>query len=254
MTPVALDIIIAVILIISALLACLRGFIKEVFSMIALIGATYLSWKSSHLLVPQFNDWFGVTPDKAENVASAASAEGREDLVMGILSPELAATVSAYGTVFLGFFIVMSLIGFFLSRIINEVGMGPVDRILGGGFGLARGFMIVFALYLGGSYLIDYKKFPEWAEKSTFVPVLEQARLWTDRNFGLEQKLIEDRGDDVAIKIGKFSLEDETDPSILNAIMPAAGEPQSGNSAQKPVTQGLRQDEVTQTPPAFYGE
>ena len=236
MTPLALDTTVAVVILLSAAIAAYRGLIREVFSIVALASAVFVTYKGGALLVPRFNDWFGVGQDVSKSGASHAH------LVMGILSPELAAKLSAYGSAFLFIFVVMSLIGFFISRAVNEAGLGALDRVFGAAFGAARGFLIVFLIYFGCTYLITYNKLPDWVTQSKSVPVLEQARLWTNKEFKLDQR-IEDQGGQVAIKIGKF------DPDSLNDVEPAAGQASASGSsdktADKPQTPhaGLRQDE-----------
>jgi len=64
-----------------------------------------------------------------------------------IPSPEL-RVAAAYVAVFVASLIVTSLLGLLLSKIVSAVGLGGVDRALGGVFGAARGVLIVLAAAL----------------------------------------------------------------------------------------------------------
>ena len=64
-----------------------------------------------------------------------------------IPSPEL-RIAAAYVAVFAGSLIVTALVGLLLSKIMKAAGLGGVDRMLGAGFGAARGLLIVLAAAL----------------------------------------------------------------------------------------------------------
>jgi uncharacterized membrane protein required for colicin V production len=98
----------------------------------------------------------------------------------------------------------MSLIGFFLTRAVAEAGLTIVDRLLGAGFGLARGFLVVFLLYLPAWYYYQANKepMPDWAKNSVSVPVLERAVDFADNHLGMT-KLIQKGGDELAKKLEK---------------------------------------------------
>lgn len=64
-----------------------------------------------------------------------------------IPTPEL-RVAAAFLAVFAGSLIVTSLVGLLLSKIVNAVGLGGLDRLLGTVFGAARGVLIVLAATL----------------------------------------------------------------------------------------------------------
>lgn len=206
MTADALDITVILILLISMGIAWFRGLIREVFTIISLFGSSYAAYKGGPLLLPRFNEWLHV-PVEVEEGAADAVAE-KAEMIWGVLSPELAAKLASYSSAFLFFFIVMTLIGFFLSRAVNEAGLGVVDKVLGAGFGFARGFLLIFLIYFGCTYLIDQEKMPKWVAESKSYPVFEEARVWANKRFSLEQK-VEDRGDGIAIHIDKVTPDEE---------------------------------------------
>jgi membrane protein required for colicin V production len=64
-----------------------------------------------------------------------------------IPTPEL-RVAAAFLAVFAGSLIVTSLVGLLLSKIVNAIGLGGLDRFLGAIFGAARGVLIVLAAAL----------------------------------------------------------------------------------------------------------
>jgi uncharacterized membrane protein required for colicin V production len=132
--------------------------------------------------------------------------KGKATLVLGILAPSLAAKVFSYGGVFIFIFVIMSLIGHLLTKWTQEAGLAIVDRGLGACFGFLRGFLLVFLLYVPCTYLIDQKTLPDWAKESYSVPILQKTMAWANTQFGLD-KMIEDRGGSIAIKLNKVDFD-----------------------------------------------
>jgi membrane protein required for colicin V production len=64
-----------------------------------------------------------------------------------IPTPEL-RVAAAFVAVFAGALLVTTLAGLLISKIVNAVGLGGLDRLLGALFGLARGALIVLAAIL----------------------------------------------------------------------------------------------------------
>jgi membrane protein required for colicin V production len=231
MTPLALDIAIGLIIFLSTLAAYFRGLIKEVFTLLGLAVAVFLAYKLGHLLVPEFNQWLHV-PEEGDKT--------KTELVWGLMSPALASKVFSYGGTFLSALLVMILLGHFISRWIQEAGLGIVDRLLGAGFGLLRGFLLVFLFYVPSTYLIEYKKFPDWAKNSFSVPVLQSALDWTNKTFELDKK-IEDRGNGIAIKFDKVDLDKigaeaarQAEEELKAAIAKEEKEVQKGDPNEQP--------------------
>lgn len=244
MTPDALDIIVAILLLLSAAMAWFRGLIKEVFTIVALFSATAASYFGGPLMIGPFERWMKVdkvTGEQAANAVSKAAGAGTDasiakaNLFMGIASPEIVAKVAAFASVFLFIYFVMSLIGFFLSRTVNESGLGIVDKLGGAGFGLARGFLVVFLLYLPVSFMIEHETMPLWAKNSVTVPVLDKAVAFADNQFGLHDMIV-DRGGEIAVKLGK-----KINPDAINV-----DEPEEDPGAKVQTTQSTLQEELQQ--------
>lgn len=194
MTPLALDLVVGFILLMSALIAYFRGIIKEAFTLVGLGLAVFATYKGAHLLVPGLNRLMGVPMEGSRTAAKP---------MFGFLTPEMMAKVAAYGGTFLTVFVVMTLLGMLLTRWTNEMGLGLVDRLLGAAFGVLRGFLLVFVVYVPFTYLIDQKKFPDWAKNSVSVPILQSTLSWANETWQLDKK-IEDRGSGIAVKFSKI--------------------------------------------------
>ena len=113
------DIAVIVVVLLSALLGLWRGVIREVFALAAWIAA----------IVCMF--LFG------SRVAQM--------LPMLQLSAETAwlRSLAGYALVFVGVFLLLSVIGFAFSKLVKAVGLSFVDRALGMVFGVLRGVLIV---------------------------------------------------------------------------------------------------------------
>ncbi len=70
-----------------------------------------------------------------------------EVMPSAIPSAELRVAV-AFVAVFAGALAATTLVALLLSRIVSAVGLGGLDRLLGAGFGAARGVLVVLALVL----------------------------------------------------------------------------------------------------------
>ena len=197
MTPLALDLVIGAIIVVSTLAAYFRGIVREFFILAGFALAVFVSYKGGHLLVPGIGKWLGAPPEGSHEKTA---------LILGIVSPAVASYILSYGGVFMLIFILIMVIRILITRWINEAGLGVVDRLLGAAFGFLRGFLLVFVIYATCYYLITRNKFPDWARNSISVPILDSTMTWANKHFDLD-KIIEDRGNGIAIKIDKIDLD-----------------------------------------------
>lgn len=93
------------------------------------------------------------------------------------LQQEVARLTAAYVLVFIAALIVWGLLVWLLSRLVRMVGLGWLDRILGGLFGVLRGGLLVLALaWLAGMTRIPEQPF--W-RTARFSKTVENAALQT---------------------------------------------------------------------------
>lgn len=88
-------------------------------------------------------------------------------------TPEL-RLLAAFVCVFLGALILSSLAGLLLSKVVRAVGLGGLDRLLGGVFGLARALLIVIAAALLAG-LTSAPRQPFWRDAVSGEPMARSA-------------------------------------------------------------------------------
>jgi membrane protein required for colicin V production len=115
------DFAVIAIVVLSALLAFFRGMVREVIAL--------ASWVAAVVLALMFED----------RVAA---------LLPTIESAPAAQHVLAFALVFVVVLIAGTIAALLLSRMVRAVGLGFLDRLLGGVFGVARGMAIVLLLVL----------------------------------------------------------------------------------------------------------
>ena len=128
----------------------MRGFVTEVLAL--------LSWVAAILALKAFH-----TP-------LAARLEEPVGTVSG-------AAVLAFAVIFLGVFIAGKLISHRIGGATRKSVVGPVDRVLGGGFGALKGLIGATLLFLAASLLYDTfygrdAERPDWMANSRSYPLL----------------------------------------------------------------------------------
>jgi membrane protein required for colicin V production len=250
MTPLALDIAVGLLIFLSIVVGYLRGLIKEIFTLGGLFFAAFLSYKGAHLLIPGLNKFFGVPMEGGD--------DKKGELVLGLMSPELMAKVTAYGGVFVLVFTLTTLLGFLITSWIRSMGIGIIDRVLGGVFGFIRGFLIVFLIYVPCNYLITYEKFPVWAKESKSVSILQNVLDKTKEVFHLNEN-IKDQDGKVTIELPKVDLEkamNSAEEELKDAVQKEEAEVQKAPEESAPPVENIPPVEMppeempSETPPS----
>ena len=146
-----LDILLLVVMLISGLLAMIRGFMREILS----IGA----WGIAAL----------VTLYSYARVLPIAKQYFNNDMV--------AAGISI-GGIFLLTLLIVSIITVRISDIILDSRVGALDRTLGFLFGLGRGLIIVVVAFLFFAWLVPDRSQPEWVRSAKSKVVLQSTGQW----------------------------------------------------------------------------
>ncbi len=139
-----LDIIVIVVVLISAVLAMVRGFVREVLSVASWVvaaGAAYLLYKP---LVP---------------------------VVKPYIQNDTVAVIVAAAAIFFVALIVASYITMRISDFVIDSKVGALDRALGFVFGAARGLLLVVIALLFFEWLVA--KPPSWVAEARTRPMLE---------------------------------------------------------------------------------
>ncbi|MBS7804241.1 CvpA family protein [Rhizobiales bacterium TNE-4] len=147
--PIAiLDIIVIGIVILSGLLAAVRGFTREVLAIASWVAAAAAAYAFHPVVLPYVKPY--ITND---NLALAASI----------------------GAVFIGVLIIVSLFTVKISDLILDSKIGALDRSLGFIFGAVRGFLIAVIAFMFFDTLVGEKQQPEWVKQAKTRPFLKEA-------------------------------------------------------------------------------
>lgn len=162
MTPILLDTVVLIVMILSIVVAFFRGFIKEVLTIVNLFVAALAAYLLAPMLLPTAKGWFGVT-----------GAGEKVKYIWGVVPPNVMATFVSYGLVYFGVFIILCLAGMAISSSVKALGLGPLDRAFGMVFGALRGFLLVFVIYLPFAFFMTPEQLPAWARESMTVTVMQ---------------------------------------------------------------------------------
>jgi len=189
------------VMLISGLLAMVRGFMREILSIAAWGTAALVTLYSFSKLLPTARTYF----NNNDTVASVVVVAG----------------------VFVGTLIVVSIVTVRISDMILDSRIGALDRTLGFLFGLARGLLIVVVAFLFFSWLVPDKQRPDWVTGAKSRTVLDGTGQW------LMSLLPDDPENTILKRFKKNKPDDEqtdTEP----------GAPASGDGYTKPARDSLK--------------
>ncbi|MGA2893781.1 MAG: CvpA family protein [Xanthobacteraceae bacterium] len=146
-----LDIVLIVVMLISALLAMVRGFMREVLSITAWVLAAGVTLYTYGKLLPLAKQYF---------------------------NNDVVAAVAVVGGVFLVTLLVVSVLTIRVSDMVLDSRVGALDRTLGFLFGLARGLIIVVIAYMFFDWLVPDRSKPDWVLHAKSKVVLSSAGDW----------------------------------------------------------------------------
>lgn len=149
-----LDIAVLLIMIVSSVIAFLRGFIRELLTIVGVIGGIIAAWIGGPLLKEPMLEWIG-----GEN-----EADGEK--LFGLIPYDLASAGLSYGLIFIIVVIALTIISHIMSTSVKAMGLGAIDRSLGVLFGIARGVLVIALLYLPIHLFADEEQKKDWFKES----------------------------------------------------------------------------------------
>lgn len=141
-----IDLLIAGVILVSAIYAALRGLMRETLSIFAWAAAAYVSLR----FFPDFRPML------------------RESI-----SPEWLADLTTFAGIFILVLVPLSYMSVRFSDTVKRTEIGPVDRSLGFVFGVGRGLVIVGFAYIAFSILVPPQSHPNWLTQARLFPMLE---------------------------------------------------------------------------------
>ena len=124
----------------STILAFVRGFLQELFSLGGLIAGILLASWNYHNFAP---------------------------LLTRFISDHAAANVAAFLLIAIGVMVLCSIAGKILSRTASAIGLGFFNRLLGAVFGFARGCLIGVAIMMAAAAFLPPAS---WITNSSLAP------------------------------------------------------------------------------------
>ena len=174
-----LDIILLLVMLVSGLLAMIRGFMREILSIGSWGVAALVTLYSYPRVLPLAKQYFA-----SDSVAAAVSAGG----------------------IFLGTLLIVSIITARISDMVLDSRVGALDRTLGFLFGLARGLVIVVVAFLFFAWLVPDRSQPEWVRSAKSKLVLQNTGQW------LMSMLPDDPESTILKRLKKPKLDDQDTP------------------------------------------
>ncbi len=146
MTAEILDAGIIILILLSAVIGLIRGLVREAFSLITWVAA------------------FGLAITYVKPLAAELPFAVQSEVVrLGI----------AFAVIFFGVLVVGSILNHLLSTAVSSIGLGGIDHLLGGVFGILRGGLIITLLVL----LMSVTAYPKqsWWKDALLMPWFEEA-------------------------------------------------------------------------------
>ncbi|HUD60785.1 MAG TPA: CvpA family protein [Acetobacteraceae bacterium] len=145
------DAVVLAVLAISALLAFMRGLVREVLGLAAWVGAIFIAVWALPRVRPQAQQWLGTSP---------------------WVDPV------SFGVVFVITLIVLMLISRWISAIVRASPIGGLDRTLGLVFGLVRGAAVLVLAYIIAGMVIQVDRWPDVVLQARSLPLVYQGASW----------------------------------------------------------------------------
>jgi len=146
-----LDVILIGVMLISAVLAMIRGFMREILSIAAWILAALATLYSYGKLLPYAKSY---------------------------VNNDIVATGAVVAGTFLLTLLVVSVITVRFSDMVLDSRVGALDRTLGFLFGLGRGLVIVVVAFLFFAWLVPERSQPTWVSGAKSKVVLQSTGQW----------------------------------------------------------------------------
>lgn len=142
------DIAVVIVVLISGVLAFLRGFVREALGIAAWIGAAFIAMQVQPMTM---------------------------GIAMDLIGMEVIAKYGSWVVIFLIALIILSIVSGALSNMIKDTSLNALDRSLGFVFGLARGALLISVVYFLGAQLMNKNAPPpDWLAQAKTYPLIQR--------------------------------------------------------------------------------
>lgn len=152
-----IDWVIIALITISTLISLKRGFVREALSLV--------TWVAAFIIARTFHPQM-------------------QSLLAGTVETPMVRMVAAFAILFIGTLIVGAIINNLIGHLVRATGLSATDRVLGMGFGLLRGLVVVIVAIA----LTRYTPLSQdtWWQTSVMIDRLGVVEDWSRRTFGDE--------------------------------------------------------------------
>ena len=145
------DLAIIAVIVVSALIGWMRGFVREMLGVGSWALAAYVAIS-----------WYGTAAPFVRTY---------------IPNPDIANPV-AFGAVFLVVLIVLSIIAGIIGRSTRDSSFSALDGTLGIAFGAVRGAVLLFVAYIGAGMLLPPDRWPPEVQQARSIPYIYDGSMW----------------------------------------------------------------------------
>lgn len=145
------DLVVLGVLAVSALLAFMRGFVREVLGIGAWAAAVLVAVWAFPYARPRFREWLG-TPDLVDPVT--------------------------FGAVFVVTLLLLLLLSHWLGALVRGSALGGLDRTLGLLFGLLRGAVVIAFAYIAVGLVLPVDRWPDPVLRARSLPLAYAGAAW----------------------------------------------------------------------------
>ncbi len=143
------DIFVIVIVVLSALVGLMRGFIREVLSVASWVAAGFVTYKTF--------EWSRIVA---------------RDLLSSLPVGPTIADIAGPTVVFIVTLIACSVVSHFIASMVTGGILGAVDRSLGFVFGVGRGLLLVGLAFLAFNWFVPAQQRPPWIDTARSLPLV----------------------------------------------------------------------------------
>ncbi len=189
-----IDIVVGAVVLISAIISFLRGFIREVLTIAGVVAGFFTAVFFGPKLSPTFDKWLDVNedPEKIEKL-------------FDIIPMNIVADVCAYAAIFIAVVIIVSVISHFTASAAKVLGLGPIDRTLGVIFGIVRAIILLSLLYLPFHLLMEQESKTEFFANSKTHYYIEKTSAYI-ATFLPSSDDVKDKANDASVNTIKQKL------------------------------------------------
>lgn len=147
------DLAVAGVIAVSALLAFMRGLVREVLGIAAWVGAAIVAVWAGPYAVPKAAQY---------------------------ITEQQIAMIVAYGATFVVALLFLLVVSHWIGAVVRDSALSGLDRTLGLVFGVARGAVVVVFAYIAAGFVVPIKQWPPPVLQARALPYAYRGAVWAE--------------------------------------------------------------------------